>query len=367
MAEGNRTEEPTPKRLREARARGEIARSPDLTGAAIMLAVLATLAPAAAVLISAFGSFFRVASEWATRPELSPVSAGTAIDLAFTAFMRASALPLGIAFATALVATYVQVGAVFTLTPVLPDLARLSPVPGLKRLFGTAQLVDLAKSLLKFAVVLALGYAVVARAAPALLDTARREPAQIAATWADILTSLGLRAGLALLAFGAIDLAHRWFQQRAKLKMTRDEVKREHREEEGDPHHRAARQRLHREILSQATLDAVRRATVVVTNPTHVAVAIEWDGALLDAPRVVAAATDAGAKAIRGHAYRFGVPIVEFRELARALVNQPLYMVVPTSLHGAIDVALRRARLDRSKPRETYEPKGKTPCESLFV
>ena len=188
--------------------------------------------------------------------------------------MRASALPLGVAFATALVVTFAQVGAVFTAKPILPDLARLSPIPGLKRLFGTEQLVDLAKSLLKFAVVLGLGYAVVVRATPSLLDGARREPAQIAAAWADILTSLGLRAGFALLAFGAIDLAHRWFQQRAKLRMTRDEVKREHRDEEGDPQHRAARQRLHREILSQATLDAVRRATVVVTNPTHVAIAI---------------------------------------------------------------------------------------------
>ncbi|MBI3073596.1 MAG: EscU/YscU/HrcU family type III secretion system export apparatus switch protein [Deltaproteobacteria bacterium] len=345
MSEGNRTEEPTPKRQREARARGEIARSPDLTGAAIMLAVLATLAPAAAILVSAFGTLFRVAGDWAARPELSGGVAGATIEFAFTSFVRASALPLGIAFAAALVVTYAQIGTIFTLKPVLPDLARLSPVPGFKRLFGTAQLVDLAKSLLKFAVVLGLGATVVARAAPALIDAARREPAQIAAAWADILTSLGLRAGLALLAFGAIDLTHRWFRQRAKLRMTREEVTREHREEEGDPQHRAARQRLHREILSQATLDAVRRATVVVTNPTHVAIAIEWDGAILDAPRIVAIATDANAPKLRAYAAKSGVPIIEFRELARALVSHPLYINIPPSLYAAVDVALRRARL----------------------
>jgi type III secretion protein U len=148
-----------------------------------------------------------------------------------------------------------------------------------------------------------------------LAGLARAEPAALLRA-APALGALALRLGVAFLAFGLLDLGLAFGRHRRALRMTRDEVRREHKEDEGDPAHRAERRRLHQALLSTAP---VRRATVVVVNPTHVAVALRHDRGSGDAPRVLAKGTGLAAARIRSAARRAGVPIVRDVPLARAL------------------------------------------------
>lgn len=350
MSDDRRTEEPTPKRLRDARGRGDVARSSELNAAVLLIALVGALSGLGALALSTFRLFFDLAAAWA-RDGHSSIDSHSAVSFALEQFLRLATLPLGVLFAAAFLANFVQIGPLFTVTPATPDLQRLNPQSALKRLFGSEQIFDLLRTLAKLLIVAGVVSWAALDSVRALVETARHAPPSIAVAWTTILSTLTLKAGFALVLIGLLDLAHRRFQLRVRLRMTRDEVRREMRDEQGDPHHKAARTRLHHEILSQATIDAVRRATVVVTNPTQIAVAIQWDGVVLDAPRVTACGVERTARSMRELAFRERVPVVEFRELARALVDTPLWSEVEPRLARAVDVALRRARMTHGRFR----------------
>ncbi|HET8538417.1 MAG TPA: EscU/YscU/HrcU family type III secretion system export apparatus switch protein [Anaeromyxobacter sp.] len=311
MSGASRTEPPTPRRLREARRRGEVARSAELTGAAALLGGLAaTIAtgPAAAAELARL-----VRGALAGAAGASPDPVATLREAAATALRLSLAPGLG-ALAAGALAGALQAGVGFFPGALRPRLERIDPLRGIRRLASTAHLLQVGLGLAKAAVLLVIAAAWLGEST-ALAALPRAAPGA-ALRALPALHALALRLAAAFAAFGALDWAIARHRHRRALMMTRDEVRREQKEDDGDPAHRAERRRRHRALLEAGP---VSRATVVVVNPTHVAVALRHERGGEDAPRVVAKGTGLAAARIRSAARRAGVPIVRDLPLARAL------------------------------------------------
>lgn len=306
---GARTEQPTPRRLREARKRGEVARSRELAGAAAFVSGVTAIAlwgPEAASMLAAL---LRATLLGAAAPE----DPGRWVRPALWSLARAGApLLLAPAIASA-TAGLLQSGFTFSFEPLRPRLDRLDPLAGLRRLVASAPFASVGLALVKAAALGLILATWLSEHAPALAQLPRLEPR---ALWRAVpIGGLAGRLALTVLAFGAVDLALARRRHRKALRMTRDEVRRESREDEGDPQHRAERRRLHRDLLEAGPIST---ATVVVVNPTHVAVALRHRRGEEEAPRLLAKGTGAAAARIRSAARRAGVPIVRDVALARA-------------------------------------------------
>jgi type III secretion protein U len=289
-----------------------VARSADLSGAVALaggLAAAALAGPAIAVELAS-----------SLRGGLLLAAAGTADPLAVLRDAAGSVLRLAMppalaALAAGGAAAALQAG--FGLSPgaLSPRLERIDPVRGLGRLLEPAQLVRAGLSLAK-AAALAVLLALWLRDHSAALAELPRASAAALLRAGSTVTGLAFRLAAAFLLAGLLDWALARRRHRRALRMTRDEVRRELKEDEGDPEHRAERRRRHRALLEAGP---VARATVVVVNPTHVAVALRHDRKGEDAPRVVAKGTGLAAARIRSAARRAAVPIVRDVPLARAL------------------------------------------------
>jgi type III secretion protein U len=329
------TEEPTPRRLAEARRRGDVAVSRELPSAAALGAAILVLvwdAPAAlaraveglrAVLAGAAG---------ASGP-------GAGLAVASDLGPRLLAPALGAAFVVTAVVGLAQTGGL--VAPVRVDLARLASASAWRRLLDGRAAAASVAGLLKVAVVAALAVLVLRPAAGTLVSLTGASPARILGALGGLAGRVAVRLALAILAFGIIDLLVVRHRHLRSLRMTRDEVKREHKEAEGDPAHRGERQRLHRELAEQRMLDDVRRADFVVVNPEHIAVALRYDPDDDAAPIVVAKGERLVAERIKQIAREAGVPIFRDVTLARSLAELAEGGEIPAELYEAVAEILR--------------------------
>jgi len=331
------TEEPTPRRLAEARRRGEVAVSRDLISAAAVAAALAVLAIGGAGLTARLIGYWRGA--FAAASTTAGVGAGLSAGLG--ALARALAAPLAAALGAALLAGLVQTRGLVALSAVAPRFDRLSPGEGLRRLGSGVAALQAAKGALKGAVVaLLVGWLLVPQLA-GLTGLAGTPAAAVLGALGLLARRLVLGVALAALALGAADLLFVRRAHRRRLRMTREEVRREQRETEGDPRHRAERQRLHREVLEQRMIADVRKADVVVVNPEHIAVALRYDGDRDAAPVVVASGEHLLAERIKQVARQAGVPILRDVTLARSLRALPEGDEIPPALYEAVAEVIR--------------------------
>lgn len=335
---GEPTEEPTPRRLRQARERGQIAKSDELTSAAAFAAAALALAASAGSLGGRLVAAVRTGIERAASAESVP---GAVLRGAVEELALLLGPVLGAAFVAALLVGGVQAGGLFTPKALLPRGERLNPVAGLKRMVSAQAASALVRSVVKLVVVAAVA---VWTLAPRVGDLPRLcgAPAVRALAWTwDVGMTLLLRVAVAYALLGAAD--YLW-QRRAfwkGLRMTREEVKREHKETEGDPQHKAERQRLYRELLRHQMIEAVRTADCVIVNPDHIAVALRWVEGEMNAPQVVAKGERLVAHQIKEVARRYGVPIYRDVALARALHELELGDEIPEELYDAVAEVLR--------------------------
>ena len=340
MADQSRTEEPTPRRLREARRRGEVARSRDLTAAVALWFVLAAMALLVVPVLPLLLSATSTALEGSGRTE--SVAGATSLAVWLHLFLRLAAPVLLAAVLAALACGIVQVGGMLAPEAVRPKLARLDPAAGVRRVLGTRGWLEAFKSALKFAVV--GGAAVLSSwsSLAAVVAAARVDAAALASAVAAALLHLALVGGALLLLLGALDLMYQRWRHRRDLRMTKEEVRREHREEEGDPALKAERVRLHREMLAHRMVLDVPRATCVIVNPTHVAVALRYDAADEDAAPVVLAKGEGDvARRIVAAARAAGVPVLRNAPVARSLLACELGSSIPERLFEAVAEVLR--------------------------
>lgn len=338
---GEPTEQPTPRRLAEARRRGEVAISRDLAGAvgltAFVVALAATAGTSAGQVV---GLMRRVAGAIAAPNDGAVVREGAgsaALDVALGALVA----PLAAAVAAAALAGALQTRGLFAWKAVGPDLGRLSLAKGLGRVFGAAGIVEVLKGLIKVSLVALVAVAMVAPIASELPWLTGMGGRGVLATFGVLSRRMAFGLSLVLLLLGVLDWLLVARRHRRDLMMTREEVRREHKETEGDPHHRAERQRLHRELAEQRMLDDVRKASFVVVNPEHLAVAVRYDTDSSGAPIVVAKGERHLAQRIREVARESGVPIYRDVTLARALGQVAEGDEIPEDLYEAVAEVLR--------------------------
>ncbi|WP_174279815.1 flagellar type III secretion system protein FlhB [Sphingomonas bacterium] len=340
MAEGDRTEAPTPKRLRQAREDGDLLKSREVATALVVLAGVgwvavfgpSLLAACRDVMLSAFSFDHRDVADFSPwRPlaragtRLLP-SLGTLFAISIGAGIASQAGLSGISWNAGLLA---------------PKARRISPVAGLGRVFGPQGWIELGKSLLKVGLLGAIGFVMLRRVAHDTLGlTAADLPNALGRLGASFTATLfAMAAGLVLIA--GIDLPIQLVRRLGRLRMSKQEVKDEHKESDGNPETKAQQRARARAMLGKGARQAIADAHVVLTNPTHFAVALRYARGKDVAPVVVARGRGATALAIRELAGEAAVPVLEYPQLARAVyytsregqeVRDDLYLAIATVL-----------------------------------
>lgn len=351
---GEKTEQPTDKKLRESRQKGQVARSQDLTQAILFLVAAATLQAGGAAMVDAF----RAMMQESYRPEVFRAGFSEAQLFRWTnewwkiAFLIQ--LPLmGSLFFVAAAVGYLQVRGVFSLESLKPSMDKLNPLEGLKRIFGKPRTyIELAKNLLKLIIIAFFAYKATRGMMREIAFSGRADTWGIGALAAGQLFTLLYQAGGAFLVIGVADFLIQQKLHMKELMMTKDEVKREFKDSDGDPHVKQQRKELHHQLLNEAELSNVQSADVVVVNPTHYAVALRYDEATMNAPRVVARGQNLKAGEIRKLARRYHVPVLQDVPLARRLYRIETGHEVPEELYAAVaEVLLWVQELERQQEK----------------
>jgi flagellar biosynthesis protein FlhB len=336
----DKTEEPTPKRLRKAQEEGDSPLSVFASQSVAFLAAIAIAPSAITALAVTAGADLR--SAIARASDVSPTTAFDGGAVA-TSIVALSAPILAAAAVSGAVTSLVQTGGVIATKKLTPKLDKLNPITGLKQLVSMQRLIAILRSAL-FAggVVFIVNSALRAHATDLARTVGRLDAtASLAGT---IALDVAKRAGVFGLFLAVLDVVVTRRSWRKRLMMGKDEVKREHKESEGDPQLKAARERAHHEMLASATIANVKTASVVVVNPTHIACALRYDEKEGDeAPVVVASGHgDLAAKIIEA-ARQYGVPVLRDVPLARALVELEVGTAIPEALYEAVAEILREA------------------------
>lgn len=337
-----KTEEATPKKKRQAREKGQVAKSAEATGVAVMLSAIAILVVTGLLIVERLATFTLQAIEVATRPELDSSAAGPFLFEAIMALGMMIGPLVAVTFVIAGFISYVQVGALFTIKPLIPDANKLNPVEGLKNIFKVSKLVDLAKNILKLTVMGAMGYVILLQITPpmALTPQASLLDATVALSTGALRLSLYLVGGL--VAFGVFDFFWQRHQHNKNLRMAKHEVTQEHKESQGDPMLKGKREQFHREIMQGGGgINSVKQADAVVVNPTHIAVAIRYRSEEMRAPTIISCGKGVTAQKIKQMARRYDIPIVHNVELARALVEVGLEQEIPEEFFEPVAEILR--------------------------
>ena len=332
-----RTEPATPRRREEARERGHVARSADLSSAVILLAAVLGLQFFGKRLVdSLFGAtasvLERLAEVDGSRENLL-LQFGGACTAALLGF-----LPIVLCIVVAAVAVNLaQVGFLFVTEPLAPSLDRLDPVAGLGRMFSTRSVARLGAGLLKLAAVGLVVTLTIWAERARLVGLMGHSFEDIVAYGTGIMLTLALRAVLALLALALLEYGYQKWQYERDLRMSKQEVREELKRFEGDPKIRERRRSIQRQLAMQRMMQKVPKATVVITNPTHLAIAVEYRKEEMEAPVVVAKGAEHLARRIREIALDHGVPVVERRELAQALYRSvEVGQAIPVELYQAV-------------------------------
>jgi type III secretion protein U len=341
----SKTEQPTPKKLRDAKKKGDVWRSKDLSSTIATVMALTLFSFGGMTLIERLSRLIVIVStaKFSTLDDSAVLLQWTRSLLEEGAWI--SAIIVLLLSTAAVLVGVIQVGAVFSMEPVMPQLSRLNPIEGAKRLFSLRNVIELLKLILKFAVVAIVMVWIARETVPALLQ----------AQWLPVGGFLPLSAQLIRLmawsvtaSFIALAIFDVWFQRMDYMKrhrMTFEEVRREAREMEGNPEMRGKRRRMHQEVNMENMLEGVRKASVVVVNPTHIAVALYYQAGETDLPLVIAKGEDYVAQAIRDIAEEEGIPIMRNIKLARGLNEEvPLNEYIPDEFIEPVAAVLRWVR-----------------------
>ena len=339
MAEemGDKTEAPTPRRRQEAREQGNIARSADLSSAALLVGMLVLLNWYGEGVVRAMRSVMGRMLGPSSLSDFSPSSAGQSFAGALVLVGKALAPMFLGAMLIVIVVNMAQVGLNFNVAKLQPNLGALNPLKGAGRMFKGQTWVQLVFNLFKLTLVGWVAYSAVAGKIGEIAMAQGMEFQQIFHLGATLVYSIGMRIGIVLLILAILDYVYQRFRIEKELKMTKEEVKEEMKRMDGDPKVKQRRRQIAMQMATQKLRKDVPTADVVVTNPTHFAVALKYDKANMHAPKVVAKGQDFMALRIREIAAGAGVPILERPPLARSLyASVEVGQEIPEDLYAAV-------------------------------
>lgn len=354
---GEKTLPPSPRKLQEAREKGNVAKSQDLSASAallIALFALMLLGPGLLEAMASVGQFFfaqahTLPGEPAAMPHLL-IRVLAMIAPAIVIFMLFLVVA-GVAM------NIVQIGVLFTGQAMQPKWERLNPITGFQRFFSARSAVELVKSILKLTIISAVAYYTLRGRWGELLSLMHNGPIEASiATW-EIIVDVWWRVALLMLVLGILDFFFQRWQRERDLMMTVQEARQEIKQYEGDPQIKQRIRSIQRQMAQQRMMAAVPEADVVITNPTEYAVALRYEAASMDAPRITAKGAGYVAERIRDIAAESHVPIVQRPEVARALYRIDVGQSVSEELFRAVAEVLAYVyrideRVERTRERE---------------
>jgi type III secretion YscU/HrpY family protein len=349
---GDKTEQPTSKKLQDARKKGQVPKSRDLTSTVTLLAWLGVLIMASGFIARQFLALMQASLDAMAQPfDLAAPAVGT---LAWQTGVLVTLLAVLPAVLVGILAEFLQAGPVFSADKLKPQAEHLNPVEGIKRMFTMDNVIEVIKSLAKTALLLGIGWLVLRAAAPdaARLLSAPGGVAPLSALLEDVTLQTVIWTLVTFLLVAALDIAYQRHSFTKKLRMSLRDIKQESKEAEGDPHVKQHRKQAHQEWTQRNAQQAARQANVLVVNPTHVAIAIDYDRDSCPVPTVSAKGEDHVARAMREAAEEAGVPIVRNVPLARDLLARgEVGELVPADLFDIVAEVILWAR----EVRQTLE------------
>lgn len=335
--EAFKTEPATPRRRDEARRRGQVVKSVELNSAFILLAVLLLIRYSGGTLFYHLKTHttFIFQNLHTIEISFSNLQAYGIVTMVFTAKLLAPVL--GLALAVGLVVNFFQAGFVLSGHPLIPDLNRINPFQGFTRLISTRAFVELIKSFLKIFIVGYASYSVIKAEMHNFIPMMDQGIFQSSAYVALLAYKIGLRVTLILLFLALFDYGYQRFEFEKSIRMTRQEVKDEYKQMEGDPLLRSRIRQRMREIARRRMLADVPKADVVITNPVHVAVALTYDTETMKAPSLLAKGERLIAEKIKEIARENSIPIVENPPLAQSIFKScEVGQEIPPDLYQAV-------------------------------
>ncbi len=312
-----KTEQPTPKRLRDARKKGQVAKSREVTSTAVIVGLFGFIICSGPIILHTLKELILLPSHYYSvefSVGLKNLLNGVIYKLIFLLF------PIAIfAMLIAIAANFFQSGVLFVFEPIKPDLKKLNPAQGIKKIFSKNNLIELTKSIVKVSFLGFLIYVLLKNSINALLYIPYLGLQSVLIILQKIFKKLVYISSGVFIVISVFDYYWQKKQHIKKLMMTKDEVKREYKEMEGDPQIKSKRRQLHREMIMNNTIERTRKATVLITNPTRLAVALYYDKDKTKLPMVLAKGENLIAKKMIEVAKEEGIPIMQNVPLAHAL------------------------------------------------
>lgn len=362
---GDKSEEPTPHRLREAREKGQVAKSKEITVAVVLLLTYYSFRMFGPFMWQNLAELYRVIFELI--PEATNFNlafAGYILVLGARAMALASIPVMGVAFIASFLAEVMQTGFVFSLDPLSPKIEKVNPLEGFKRMFSLQGFVELIKSLLKIVIVFYIAWYAAKDDLPYIIVLIESTPWDAIVLGGEIAYKIAIRVGFFYIAVAMLDYLYRRWEYMRNLKMTRQEVKEEYKRLEGDPMVKQRMRDLQRQAAYQRMMGAVPKADVVVTNPTHIAVALKYETNKMTAPLVLAKGERKIAEEIRRIAEAHEISIVENEPLARSIYRTTrVNREIPPELYQATAEVLayvykiKKERAERKKASIALSPR----------
>jgi len=317
-----KTEAPSDKKRQDAREKGTVAKSTEINSVIVLLTGI--------LMIKWFGSWMYQEIERSAVFCFSSINDTAMSDERFRHFvvealllLAKTALPVaGAIMIMGIFANVMQIGFLFTGKPLMPDLEKINPISGFGRLFSLRSVVETVKNIIKLSIIALIAYLTLKGEFGHMIQLADTPVVTIWGFMLSIAFKVMLRIALVLIIIAILDYAYQRYDHEKKLRMSHQEIKEERKQMEGDPQIKSRIRSLQREMARRRMMEQVPRATVVVTNPTHIAIALRYEPSENDAPVVVAKGKRAIAERIRTIARENGIPIVENKPLARAMYDK---------------------------------------------
>ncbi|MDC5707122.1 type III secretion system export apparatus subunit SctU [Vibrio europaeus] len=346
---GEKTEQPTPKKLRDARQKGQVAKSQEIVSSSLILVLIAVLFAFSDYYLEHISALLLLPSELAYQGFQDAL-----LDVAISIAKEMAYLLAPIILVAALVAIFAnmgQFGFLFTGESIKPEIKKVNPVEGAKRIFSLKSVIEFIKSILKVSLLSCIIWITLRGNLNTLLQVPTCGLNCVPTIAGVLIKQLMIISSVGFIVIAAADFAYQKYDHTKKLKMTKDEVKREYKEMEGSPEIKSKRRQLHQELQASNQRENVKRSNVLVTNPTHIAIGLYYKKGETPLPIITLKETDAMAKRMIKIAQEEGVPVMQKVPLARALyADGQLDQYIPGDLIEATAEILRWvASLDSAK------------------
>ena len=316
---GEKTEPATDKRREEARESGNIMKSQDLESVIVLIVAFIAIRIYGPDMIGNMGNFMRTILSSSLTTDLTPLNTMQLFYQFLLVNLKCLFPIFSLIAITAITVNIAQVGLLLTFDPLIPDFSRLNPISGIENILSWKSLGELVKSIFKVLIVAYIPYSTLVEQMPMLIRLIQIEPMPGTILLMKILFNMIMKILFVLLVLAMGDWYFQHWRYEENLKMSKEEIKEEYKQREGDPKVKSKIRERQRKLASKKMMAEVPKATVVVTNPTHIAVALQYDAASSLAPKVLAMGTGLIAQKIKDIAKEHHVPVIENKPLAQAL------------------------------------------------